>query len=60
MYSWEIDTLIRTKNYSITPDEYKKIIISSPQIVTNTYEPYLDEYIIKTNDNYFWKFKIVK
>lgn len=60
MYSWEIDTLIRTKNYSITPDEYKKIIISSPQIVTNTYEPYLDEYIIKTDDNYFWKFKIVK
>lgn len=60
MYSWEIDTLIRTKNYSITPDEYKKIIISSPQIVTNTYEPCSDKYIIKTDDNYFWKFNIVK
>lgn len=60
MFSWEIDTLIRTKNYSITPDEYKQIIVSSPQIIKNTYEPYSDKYVIRTEDNYLWKFSIVR
>lgn len=60
MFSWEIDTLIRTKNYSITPDEYKQIIISSPQIIKNTYEPYTNTYVIRTNDSYLWKFSITR
>lgn len=60
MYSWEIDKLIRINNYILSPDEYKKIIISSPQIIKNTYEPYSDKYVIKTEDNYLWKFIIIR
>lgn len=60
MYSWEIENFFKNTNYSITPNDYQKIVTESPQINHIKYEPYSDEYIIKTDDNYFWKFNIIK
>lgn len=58
MYSWEIDNLLKTKRYFITPDDYKNIVIGSPQLNLIKYEPNTDDFIIATEDNYSWRFKV--
>lgn len=60
MYSWEIDALIKSKNYQITPDDYQKIVSESSQINNIKYEPFNDKFIISTTDNYYWMFTIKK
>lgn len=58
MYSWEIENFFKNTNYSITPDDYQKIVTESPQINHIKYEPYSNDFIISTDDNYTWRFKI--
>ena len=60
MYSHEIDELIKLRNYLLEVKEYFMICDTSPQIVRVTYNPYNDEFYIKTNDNYEWTFKVRK
>jgi hypothetical protein len=58
MYSWEIENFLNGKNHYITPEDYRKIVTESPQINEIIYDAYDDNFIITTNDNYSWKFKI--
>lgn len=58
MYSWEIQNFLNSKNLYITPEDYRKIVTESPQINEIIYDVYDDNFIITTNDNYSWKFKI--
>lgn len=60
MYSWEIDILIKSNNYQITPNEYQKIVTESPQINNIKYEPFNNKFVISTTDNYYWMFAIKK
>ena len=58
MYSWEIDRFLRDKNFCLSPDEYQKIVTESPQINHIKYEPNANDFVISTDDNYTWRFKI--
>ena len=56
MYSWEIEQLIKLKNYVITIQDYCEIVRTSPQI---DHVLYKDEYFnLFTTDNYHFKLKI--
>lgn len=57
MYSYQIDELLRNKNYSIYIDDYKEII-NSPQICHIKYDPWDDSFVINTDDRYSWRFKV--
>ena len=57
MFSYEIDTLLRNKEYIVTMDDYKKIIASS-QITYIKYDPYDDSFVISTDDKYSWRFRV--
>lgn len=58
MYSWEIDELIKIRNYILEVSEYDKICKESPQIDFIQYKPYLDDFYIHTSDNYNFNFKV--
>lgn len=58
MYSYEIDQLLKSKNYNINPETYIHICKTSPQIIRTKYEPYENIFNIWTNDNYHWTFKV--
>lgn len=58
MYSYEIDELLKSKNYVITHNDYKCIIASS-QIISIKYDPYSDDFCISTDDRYNWRFRVV-
>lgn len=58
MYSWEIEQLLKLKNYLLSAKEYLKICDNSPQIVRITYNPYEDSFTIITNDEYNFKFRV--
>lgn len=60
MYSWEIQKLLELRNYILSVKEYFDLCDNSPQIVRVTYNPYEDSFLIKTNDNYEFKFKVRK
>lgn len=56
MYSYEIEQLIKLKNYVITIQDYCEIVRTSPQI---DHVLYKDEYFnLFTTDNYHFKLKI--
>ena len=58
MYSYEIEQLLKMRNYLLSVKEYFYICDNSPQIVRVTYNPFDDIFIIYTNDNYEFKFKV--
>lgn len=58
MYSHEIETLLKLKNYLLTAKEYINICDSSNQIKYIKYDPFEDVFYINTKDNYNFKFKI--
>lgn len=60
MYSWEIDSVMKQSNYTISSDAYINICSTSPQIIRIHYEAFGDYFEIYTEDNYHWKFRIVK
>lgn len=58
MFSYEIDALLKNKEYIITMDDYKEIIASS-QIIYIKFDPWDDSFVINTEDRYSWKFRVV-
>ena len=58
MYSWQIDELLRNKDYVVNMDDYKRIIESS-QICHIKYEPFDDSFVVNTDDRYSWRFRVV-
>lgn len=58
MYSWEIDELLKLKNYLLEVKEYLQICENSPQITRISYDPYSDTFTIETEDRYKFKFKV--
>ena len=57
MYSWEIDELLKLRNYLLDVKEYFKVC-ESPQIIRITYNPFEDIFYIETDDRYKWTFKV--
>jgi hypothetical protein len=60
MYTWEIQNLMQLKNYLINVEEYLQICNTSPQIREVKYDPYQDNFMIETDDNYKVYFKVKK
>ena len=60
MYSWEIEQLLKLKNYVISASDYSKIVTTSPQIHNIEYKPFENSFYISTDDNYVLKFKVQK
>lgn len=60
MYSWEIEQLLKLKNYLISNKEYFEICKTSPQIKGIEYKPFENEFYIWTDDQYNFKFKVKK
>lgn len=60
MYSFEIENLMKLKNYLISVKEYLQICNTSPQIREVKYDPYQDNFMIETDDNYKVYFKVKK
>lgn len=60
MYSTEIDSYLRSRNWYLTKEEY--IYVSdtkaSPQICRIKYEPFDNSFYMETNDGYNWSFGI--
>ena len=64
MYTWEIENLLRIKNYLLYSDEYLYIIRTSPQIKKIQYNAFDDSFETWTKEsdqstNYF-KYKVRK
>ena len=60
MYSYEIDSIMKQSNYTISSDAYINICSTSPQIILIRYEAFGDYFEIYTKDSYYWKFRVVK
>ena len=60
MYSWEIENLLRAKNYLLSNEEYFGLFDTSPQIRGVEYKPYEDRFHIWTDDRYDFNFKVYK
>lgn len=60
MYSYEIENLLRLKDYLISNREYFYILDTSPQIRGVQYKPFEDNFYIQTDDNYNFKFKVYR
>ena len=60
MYTWEIQQLMELKNYLISVQEYLNICSTSPQIREVKYDPYQDNFMIDTDENYKVYFKVKK
>lgn len=60
MYSWEIEQLLKLKNYLLSSKEYFDMYDTSPQIIGIVYKPYEDKFYMWTNDNYQYNFKVYK
>lgn len=58
MYSYEIERLLKIKNYLLSIEEYNNIISSSSQIDHVKYDGENNIFTIWTNDNYTFTFKI--
>lgn len=57
MYSYEIDYILKAKNYIVSPTLYIQICNNS-QIEKIKYNLFDDCYEIWSNDNYYWKIYI--
>jgi len=60
MFTWEIQKLMELKNYLLTSQEYLTICKTSPQIREVKYDPYQDNFMIETEENYKVYFKVKK
>lgn len=62
MYSYEIENLLKLRNYLVTREEYAKIsdIKQNPQINHIKYDTFKDEFQIDTKDDFHFKVKIKK
>ena len=60
MYSYEIENLLKCRNYLISNKEYFNICKTSPQINFIEYNPYNNDFYMKTTDNYNFNFKVYK
>lgn len=62
MYSWEIEQLLKLRNYLINNKEYFQIsnIKDNPQISYIKYDAYNNDFQIDTKDDYHFKFKVKK
>jgi len=58
MYSWEIEQLLRLRNYLLDVKEYLDICQGSPQITRIHYDCFNDDFTIDTDDRYQFKFKV--
>ena len=58
MYSYEIEQLLKLRNYIISNEEYFKICETSPQINRIEYKPFEQQFYINTDDNYCFEFKV--
>lgn len=57
MYSYEIQQVLETQGYSISPGTYTKICNTSPQINHIKYDPYNNSFKMEA-DGYCWNFTI--
>ena len=57
MYSYEIQQILETNNYSISPGMYADICNTSPQINHIKYDPYSNSFKMEA-DGYCWNFII--
>ena len=62
MYSWEIDSVLRKNNYSISSSTYAEIsnVRTNTQITHVKYDPYKNSFLMETNDEYVWNFNVKK
>lgn len=60
MYSWEIDNLMKLRDYIISNEEYFKLFETSPQINYIEYQNCNDIFRMTTDDRYEFKFKVYK
>ena len=60
MYSWEIEQLLKIKEFIISNEDYFKILETSPQIRGVEYKPFEDNFYMWTDDRYNFKFKVYK
>lgn len=60
MYSYEIENLLKIRNYLLSSKEYINMCKTSNQIKSITYKPFEDTFYVATNDNYNFKFKVKK
>ena len=58
MYSHEIDRLIKIRQNIISCAEYFEILSTSPQINYVKYDPFENNFKIKTEDKYEFKIKV--
>lgn len=58
MYSWEIERLLKIKEYVLSYNDYCEILLNSPQINHVKYNDKDDTFNIKTDDRYDFKFKV--
>ena len=60
MYSYEIDSIMKQNDNTISVNTYINICSTSPQIIRTHYEAFGDYFEIYTEDRYYWKFRVVK
>lgn len=60
MYSWEIEQLLKLKDYLISNKEYFEICNTSPQIKGIEYKPFENNFYMWIDDNYNFRFKVYK
>ncbi len=60
MYSYEIDTLLKNRNYNIDSKTYLYICTTSTQIYNIKYSPYENHFEMWSKDNFYWKFTVYK
>ena len=58
MYSYEIENLLKLRDYIISSSEYFEILNTSPQINNVKYDTGNDTIQIKTDDKYDFKIKV--
>jgi cupin superfamily acireductone dioxygenase involved in methionine salvage len=58
LYSHEIDSLLKSRNYTVSAADYISICNSSPQI--DHIKACGDFYMLWTVDGYFWKITVRK
>ena len=62
MYTWEIEDLLKLRNYILYNDEYLKMISTSPQIKCINYNSFKNEFEAYTKEDdkseHSFKFKV--
>lgn len=60
MYSNEIDTLLKKRNFIIDSKTYLYICMTSNQLHNIKYSPYGNYFEVWSEDNFYWKFTVYK